>query len=104
MAMSSERNPEDQPPERHASGNYVYYLDSDELAVIDDYIGDEEIVEIPEAIDGHLVIAIGSRAFEYDRMESLWGNRHSVMLFFRRRSPSWPVRYWEKDPLNTVKD
>lgn len=42
--------------------SYTYYATDDGL-IITGYKGDEEVLEIPEAIDGTPVIAIGTRAF-----------------------------------------
>ena len=58
-------------PEMITSGNYEYYV-SEETAVIANYFGDEESLEIPAQIDGYDVTGIGDGAFSYLEMKSVF--------------------------------
>lgn len=46
------------------SSDYSYYVNSDNTATIDYYIGDDSFVHIPDTIDGHTVTRIGEGAFK----------------------------------------
>lgn len=45
-------------------GRFEYILQEDGTAVIADWIEDKEPIEVPQAVDGHPVTAIGSYAFQ----------------------------------------
>ncbi len=47
----------------YISGDYRYYLNSDNEAVISRYLGKDSEVTVPETIDGHTVSEIGTLAF-----------------------------------------
>ena len=47
------------------TGNYEYACNSNGTVSITKYLGNEENVMIPEILDGHEVVAIGSKAFSY---------------------------------------
>lgn len=62
--------PED-APEIFTYGVYNYSINDDLTITITEYTGDEEVVEIPEEINGHRVSTIGANAFSYKEMKSL---------------------------------
>ena len=64
--------PDDAGPDIITSGDYEYYVNDDAMTVtVSDYIGEEEVVEIPAEIDGYQVTDIGAQAFSYKNMKSL---------------------------------
>ena len=68
-------------PEMITSGNYEYYV-SEETAVIANYFGDEESLEIPAQIDGYDVTGIGDGAFSYLEMKSVFFPKFFFVFFF----------------------
>ena len=44
--------------------DYIYTVDSDDSATLVCYIGDDEEVVVPAAIEGHTLLHIGANAFE----------------------------------------
>ena len=65
-------DPDDVVPTVITSGDYEYTVNDDtETITICDYTGTEEVVEIPEEIDGYPVTDIGAQAFSYKKMKSL---------------------------------
>lgn len=62
------------PPQRELSedaeeiqsGSYIYLIFTDNTAVITEYTGSESTVKIPEKLDGHKVVALGSGSFYYN--------------------------------------
>ena len=64
--------PEAVQPVIITSGDYEYIVNDDaETITISDYIGTDELVEIPEELDGYRVTDIGGQAFSYRKMKSL---------------------------------
>ncbi len=63
--------PDETEPEIITSGDFAYWINPDETAVIAEYTGDEQEIEIPSEIDGHRVSEIGYQAFTYKEMKSL---------------------------------
>lgn len=47
----------------HTSGDYTYVLQQDGTAEITGYAGQENVLQIPDQLDGHTVSAIGAEAF-----------------------------------------
>lgn len=63
--------PDDKKPEILKSGDYSYWIRDGKEAVLADYSGDEEVVEIPSEIDGYTVTKIGDDAFSQKEMKCL---------------------------------
>ncbi|MBR2527456.1 MAG: leucine-rich repeat domain-containing protein [Blautia sp.] len=54
------------------AGDYHYYINEDnESVTIAEYTGEEEVVRIPENIDGYTVSEIGYQAFSYYKMKAV---------------------------------
>ena len=54
------------------SGDYKYTVNEDaETITVSDYIGTDEVVAVPEEIDGYRVTDIDDQAFSYKKMKSL---------------------------------
>ena len=56
------------------SGDYKYFINDENDArtiTIEEYTGDEEVIDIPSEIDGYQVTDIGYQAFTYKEMKSL---------------------------------
>ena len=64
--------PETEPQTVIKSGDYEYIVNADAKTItISDYIGTEDVVEIPAEIDGYQVTDIGEQAFSYKKMKRL---------------------------------
>ncbi len=61
----------------YISGDYRYYLNAENEAVIDRYLGTDSVIVVPETVDGYTVTEIGSTAFcaTFDSNKYFFGNQ-----------------------------